>query len=167
MSTIAQLADISVSSFSDPDDFGAAAMPSGFPQARSQTTAQTLLDSLDISFTVGETDVVEGKISIGEGKTIVISGTVIGEIHSKGSVVLMKGGKILGNVSAAQIWLEGDISAAPGSNQPARIDVGYLHLGQNARIVADCVYDMMSMESPNRGIRGRLECRQVMEDNNG
>lgn len=134
-----------------------------FPTTEPNVTAEALLKDLKVSFTIGEDDEVSGTIRTKEGASIVIRGVVKGNIECKGCVVLIKGGRIEGTVTAAQAWIEGDIDSADGKTSV--LDVGELHIGKGARVIADCSYDNLSIATPNRGVRGRLECRQTGDSN--
>ena len=117
------------------------------------TTADVLVESLDISMAIGVDDVIEGKISIGGKKSLVIRGTVLGNIECAGRVVVLSGGKVKGHIRAAALWVEGDVGE---TGKPATVDVGDLHLGVQSKVVGDCTYDTLSVAVPNRGIRGQL-----------
>lgn len=132
------------------------------PHTASPIGVNELLVDLPISFTVGEGDEVEGKITLGEGKCVVIRGVVRGDVHCKGLVILMTGGKVLGNVVAGQAWIEGEVG---GGDNPSSIDAGTLHIGIGARVTADCTYDQISIATPNRGVKGRLESRASVDAN--
>jgi len=117
------------------------------------TSADVLCDTLDISMAIGVEDVIEGKISIGGKKSLVIRGTVVGSVECAGRVVIMPGGSVQGYIRAAALWIEGDVGV---NGQPAKVDVGDLHLGVNSKVIGDCTYDTLSVAVPNRGIRGQL-----------
>lgn len=115
--------------------------------------ADVLVESLDISMAIGVDDVIEGKIRIGGKKSLVIRGTVLGNIECAGRVIVMSGGSVKGHIRAAALWVEGDVGE---TGKPCTVDVGDLHLGVQSRVVGDCTYDTLSVATPNRGIRGQL-----------
>lgn len=117
------------------------------------TTADVLVESLDISMAIGVDDVIEGKIVIGGKKSLVIRGTVIGNIECAGRVVVLPGGKVKGLIRASALWVEGDVGE---TGKPSTVDVGDLHLGVQSKVIGDCTYDTLSVAVPNRGIRGQL-----------
>ena len=123
-------------------------------------TAEILAEDLEVSMAIGAEDVIEGKIKIGAGKSLLIRGIVKGDIECGGRVVIMPGGKVLGKIHAAALWIEGDVGEP---KNPAIVDVGDLHLGVNSRVIGDCTYDMMGVAMPNRGIRGQLNPRSETE----
>jgi cytoskeletal protein CcmA (bactofilin family) len=132
------------------------------PHTESPLEVTALLDRLNVSFTIGEGDEVAGSIKLSDSKCIVVRGTVRGDIECSGMVVLMKGGRVEGNIKAGQVWIEGDVAPTQSGTQ-AKIDAGTLHIGTNARVIADCVFDQISISTPNRGVRGALESRSTSE----
>lgn len=116
-------------------------------------TADVLVETLDISMAIGVDDVIEGTIRIGGAKSLVIRGTVLGNVECAGRVVILAGGSVKGHVRAAALWVEGEVGK---KGEPATVDVGDLHLGVQSRVVGDCTYDTLSVALPNRGIRGQL-----------
>lgn len=128
------------------------------PLTRATVTADQLLEKMDVSFAVGEGDEVEGKIKVGNARCIVINGVVKGDIETKGAVIVMKSGRVLGNIVAGHAWIEGEVANL--NDKTCKIEAGTLHIGQNSLVIADCYYDQISIDSTNRGVRGRLESRQ-------
>lgn len=133
------------------------------PGSPGDITAEILVEDLDVSMAVGAEDVVEGKIKIGGTKSIVIRGLVKGDVECGGRVVVMPEGRILGNIQATALWVEGDIG---DQKNPAKVNVGDLHLGKNSRVIGDCTYDTIGVTQPNRGIRGQLIPRSEADTNN-
>lgn len=133
------------------------------PQMNSPISADTLVEEINLTMTIGEDDRVEGKIIAGKGKAIVIRGTVVGEIISQGLVVVMKEARIQGSIKASQVWVEGEVTAS--QDGLGKIDAGTLHIGCNALVKVDCVFDQISIATPNRGIKGRLDSRDSLVDN--
>jgi cytoskeletal protein CcmA (bactofilin family) len=127
-------------------------------------SAKVAAEKLQVSMAVGEGDLIEGKIKVGPGKSLVIRGVVSGTIECEGTVVILDGGKVLGEVRAAQLVNEGDIGEP---KNPAKIDVGELVLGVNSRVIGDCTYDTMAVNVPNRGIRGQMIPRSEMDVSEG
>lgn len=129
----------------------------GAPAANSAPSnhdeVEALLSSLDLSMAIGEDDYIEGTIKTGKGKSVVIRGTIKGELHCAGTVVILPSGKFFGKLVAASLTTMGEIGA---NDTPAILEVGNLHIGKGSRTVADCTYDTMSMDVPNRGVRGTL-----------
>jgi len=116
-------------------------------------TADVLVETLDISMAIGVDDVIEGTIRIGGTKSLVIRGSVLGNVECAGRVVILPGGSVKGHVRAAALWVEGEVGR---KGEPATVDVGDLHLGVQSRVVGDCTYDTLSVALPNRGIHGQL-----------
>lgn len=132
------------------------------PAMSSPITADALIEKLKVSMTVGAGDIIEGALRLSEGNSIVIRGTIRGEVVCKGVVLLMSGGKVEGNIVAGQAWIEGDV--LPDQKGQSRIDAGILHIGNNARVEADCVYDRISIATQNRGVKGKLDSRSTTND---
>lgn len=130
---------------------------------QSGITAEILAEDMNISMAIGAEDVIEGKIKVGSGRSLVIRGKVEGEIECTGRVVVMPGAVVLGKIHAAALWVEGDIG---DKGNPASVDVGDLHLGVNSRVIGDCTYDTMGVAMPNRGVRGQMIPRSESEINN-
>lgn len=129
------------------------------PDTDSDTASLSAKD-LNVSMAIGAEDVVEGKIRVGKNKTLVVRGIVNGEIISQGQVIILPGARVLGKITAAALTTEGDIGDA---KNPAQIEVGNLLIGTGSRTIADCVYDTMSVLTPNRGVRGQMLPREEME----
>lgn len=116
------------------------------------------IEDMQVSMAIGEEDEVQGKITItGAGKTLVIRGTVDGEIVAAGNVIVMNSARVFGKITAASLTTEGEIGDV---KRPAEINVGALTFAANSRTVANCTYDTMCVETPNRGIRGTLQPRE-------
>lgn len=128
------------------------------PTTSSPVEINTLIENLHLSCTVGEGDTIEGTLTIGKGKGLVIRGTIIGDIKCEGMVVVMKGGIVEGNITASQLWIEGTVKQ--GANN-GKLDVGTVHIGVDALVEADCTYDQISIATPNRGLKGQLSYRQA------
>lgn len=130
------------------------------PQAASKPASEGVvsvdLSNLNVSISVGEGDTIEGNIKLGAGKSIVIRGTVVGHIHCEGTVVVTKGGCVQGSIAAGTLFIEGDVNS---HDADSIVDVGILNLCKNGALNANCTYDAMSVETPNRGIRGTLTPR--------
>jgi len=127
------------------------------PNTESPVQIETLIDSINLSFTIGTDDSVEGKISLGKGKSLLIRGKVTGDINCPGMVIIMKEGVVEGNINAGQLWIEGEIR--PNNGNPSKIDAGILHIGNGALVNADCLYTQISIATPNRGVKGNLQSR--------
>lgn len=130
-----------------------------FPSAPPPMDVEAQLTKLNVTVTIGNGDLIEGAIKLGKGKSIVIRGTVKGSVQCEGCVVLLKEGRIEGNLQAGQAWIEGEIT--PLNGVAARVDVGALHIGNSGKVTADIVYDLITMATPNRGVRGKLESRNA------
>lgn len=130
-----------------------------FPSAPPPMDVEAQLKKLNVTVTIGSGDLIEGAIKLGKGKSIVIRGTVRGSVQCEGCVVLLKEGKIEGNLQAGQAWIEGEINSFNGT--PAHVDVGAIHIGNSGKVTGDIVYDLITMATPNRGVRGKLESRTV------
>jgi cytoskeletal protein CcmA (bactofilin family) len=128
------------------------------PILHSEQNVEAMLNKLNISVTIGLGDIMEGRITMQEGKCIVVRGTVKGEIICPGTVLIMDRAIIEGNIKAGQLWIEGEVRPN-GNETTARIEASALHIGSNALVNADCFYEKISIatSSPNRGIKGRLE----------
>lgn len=122
-------------------------------------TVEAMMEDLAISFFVGAGDEVTGNIKVQQGKSIVVRGRVNGSIECRGFVVILKEGHVEGSIKAGQLWIEGEVGSASQGN--SKIDVGTLHINKGARVYADCVYDQISIATPNRGLRGNLEARSA------
>lgn len=127
------------------------------PHTQSPVQVDTLVNSLKLSFTIGAEDTVEGKITLGKGKSILVRGKVIGDINCPGMIIIMKEGIVEGNINAGQLWIEGEIR--PNDGKQSIITVGTLHIGNGALVNADCIYDQISIATPNRGVKGNLQSR--------
>lgn len=129
----------------------------GIPNMANPVSIDSLTDKLNITFTIGADDKVEGKITVGEGKCVVIRGEIEGDVVGKGFVILMAGGRIKGNIVASQVWIEGDVGSE-NAEKPSTIHAGVLHIGVGACVIADCTYSgSISISTPNRGVKGRLD----------
>jgi cytoskeletal protein CcmA (bactofilin family) len=134
------------------------------PILHSEQNVEAMLNKLNISVTIGLGDVMEGRITMQEGKCIVVRGTVKGEINCPGTVLIMDSAVVEGNIKAGQLWLEGEVRPNGNEGTP-RIEASALHIGSNALVIADCFYEKISIatSSSNRGIKGRLESLAVSQ----
>lgn len=114
----------------------------------------------NVSMVVGEDDVIEGNLIVGNGKTIIVRGTVKGEIRSEGTVLICSGARVIGKILAASLMTEGTIGEP---KQEATLDVGALHIGRGSRTFADCTYDTLCVDGPNGGVTGRMAPRAMDE----
>lgn len=135
-----------------------------FQQADNQVTAEVVMKKLNVSYVIGEDDVTEGKITLGKGKSIVISGLFMGELRCEGCVIVKKGAKFSGTLVAGQAWIDGEV-ASTDNNKPSSIDVGTLHFGKTALVNANVIYDFISMDGPARGMRGSIQPRESVTNN--
>lgn len=117
------------------------------------SSAEVLCESLDISMAIGTDDVIEGSVRIGGKKSLVVRGTIIGNIDCAGRVLVMPGATVQGHIRAAALWIEGEVGV---TGKPATVDAGDLHLGINSKVIGDCTYDTLSVAGPNRGVRGQM-----------
>lgn len=136
------------------------------PHTSNPVEMDVLLGQLNLSMTIGEGDVIDGgTITIGEGKSMVVKGMVRSDIVCHGVLIITKTGTVQGSIQAGQCWIEGEVTSSAG--EESLIDAGVLHLGVGSKINANCVYDQLSISSPNRGVSGRMNSRNSIPSRNG
>lgn len=116
------------------------------------------VEDVAASCSIGPETHLDGNLRVVRGKSVIIGGTVNGNVECEGIVMLLPGGRIHGNVHAGHLWVEGEITPLDG--KALEVEVGILHLGSRGLLKAHCTYDHVSMADGNRGIQGSMTLRQ-------
>lgn len=114
------------------------------------------LENIDCAAVIRDGITINGGLENNTTSSILILGSVKGDIVSKGPVLIMPEGTVHGSITAPEARIMGKVCPAKPDASPVIVKVGYCHLGSAGMIDGSLEYIEIVMERGS-GISGGMK----------